>query len=211
LPENFDKIFKPFVQEDGSITRRYGGTGLGLTISRSLAELMDGKISVESSADSGSCFKVTLPFAVVKESSVTEDSPHKATVNCADSPLLILLVEDDQVSITFETSLLRKLGHNVVVVKNGTECLTALEHGAFDIVLMDISMPEMNGEDALREIRHNEQNTDLHQLVIALTAYSLRGDRERFLGEGFDGYVSKPVAIIELVREMEKVTSEVKP
>ncbi len=208
-PENLDKIFKPFVQEDGSITRKYGGTGLGLAISRSLAELMDGNISVESTTDAGSCFKVTLPFAVVKESSTTEESPQKAIVSCADSPLLILLVEDDQVCITFQTSLLRKLGHDVVVVNNGSECLAALKHGAFDIVLMDISMPEMNGEDAMREIRSNELNTALHQKVIAMTAYSLRGDKERFMEAGFDGYVSKPVAIIELVREMEKVKSEV--
>ena len=74
---------------------------------------------------------------------------------------------------------------------------------------MDISMPEMNGEDAMREIRSNELNTALHQKVIAMTAYSLRGDKERFMEAGFDGYVSKPVAIIELVREMEKVKSEV--
>jgi CheY-like chemotaxis protein len=204
-PENFDKIFKPFVQEDGSITRKYGGTGLGLAISRSLAELMDGNISVESTTDAGSCFKVTLPFAVVKESSTTEESPKKTIVSCADSPLRILLVEDDQVSITFETLLLRKLGHDVVAVKSGTECLTALEQGTFDIVLMDISMPEMNGEDALREIRRNEQNTPLHQMVIALTAYTLRGDKERFMEAGFDGYVSKPMAIVELVREMERL------
>ena len=210
-PENLDKIFKPFVQEDGSITRKYGGTGLGLAISRSLAELMDGTISVESTTDAGSCFKVTLPFAVVKESSSTEDSPPKTAVSYDGSPQRILLVEDDQVSITFETSLLRKLGHDVVVVNSGTECLTTLEHGAFDIVLMDISMPEMNGEDAMREIRRKERNTALHQKVIALTAYTLRGDRERFMESGFDGYVSKPMVIVELVREMERVISEVTP
>ena len=210
-PENLDKIFKPFVQEDGSITRKYGGTGLGLAISRSLAELMDGNISVESTADSGSCFKVTLPFAVVKEDCAAEESTQKTTISYDASPLLILLVEDDQVCITFQTSLIRKLGHDVVVVNNGGECLTALEHGRFDIVLMDISMPGMNGEDALREIRRNEQNTALHQKVIALTAYSLRGDKERFMEAGFDGYVSKPMAISELVGEMERVISEATP
>ncbi len=210
-PENLDKIFKPFVQEDGSVTRKYGGTGLGLAISRSLAELMDGYISVESSADAGSCFKVTLPFAVVKEDSATEESTHKTAVTCVASPQRILLVEDDQINIIFETSLLRKLGHDVVVVNSGTECLTALEHGRFDIVLMDISMPGMNGEDAMREIRRIELNTALHQIVIALTAYSLRGDKERFMEAGFDGYVSKPMVIVELVREMERVISEAKP
>jgi PAS domain S-box-containing protein len=210
-PENFDKIFKPFVQEDGAITRKYGGTGLGLAISRSLAELMDGNISVESTTDAGSCFKVTLPFAVVKESNVTIASPRKTSVSCDDPPLRILLVEDDLVNITFETALLRKLGHYFVVAKSGTECLTALERGTFDIVLMDISMPEMNGEDAQREIRRKEQNTALHQIIIAVTACSLRGDKERFMEAGFDGYVSKPMVISELVREMERVKSEATP
>ena len=117
----------------------------------------------------------------------------------------ILLVEDDLVSITFSTSLLRKLGHEVIVAENGRECLIVLENGLFDIVLMDINMPDMNGEEALRGIRRNEQETHLHQKVIALTAYSLHGDKDKFLEEGFDGYVSKPMEVGVLIDEMRRV------
>ncbi|MEI6209562.1 MAG: PAS domain S-box protein [Desulfuromonadales bacterium] len=204
-PENLDKIFRPFEQEDGSTTRNYGGTGLGLTISSRLVELMAGNISVESTPGAGSCFKVTLPFAAVNESSATVETPQKTSASWDGSPLRVLLVEDDQVSITFESSLFRKLGFDVTVAKSGRECLAALENDSFDIVLMDINMPDMNGEKALSEIRMIEQDTPLHQKVIALTAYSLRGDKERLLDEGFDGYVSKPMAISELVREMKRV------
>ena len=203
--ENLDKIFKPFEQENGSATRSYGGTGLGLTISRHLAELMGGSISVESSPNAGSCFKVTLPLTEVSEGSATEQAPQTATVSWDGPPLQILLVEDDQANITFESSLFKKLGFVVAVAKTGRECLAALENDTFDIVLMDINMPDMNGEEALREIRRIEQDTHLHQKVIALTAYSLRGNKERFLEEGFDGYISKPMAVSELVRELKRV------
>jgi len=204
-PENLDKIFKPFEQENGSTTRNFGGTGLGLTISRRLAELMGGSITVESTPGEGSCFKVTLPFTVVEESSATQVSPQNASVTWDGPPLRILLVEDEQVNINIGTSLLKKLGHEVAVAENGRKCLAALENDRFDMVLMDINMPDMNGEDALRELRGSEQGTPLHQKVIALTAYSLRGDKEHFMEAGFDGYVSKPMAVNELLLEMKRV------
>ena len=204
-PENLDKIFMPFEQENGSTTRNYGGTGLGLTISRRLAELMGGSISVESTPGSGSCFKVNLPFSVVEESEAPLVSPQKATVSWDGLPLRILLVENDQVSITFESSLLKKLGHEVAVAENGRECLACLEQGTFDLVMMDINMPVMNGEEALLEIRSKEKETSLHLPVIAVTAYSMRGDKDRFLEERFDGYLSKPLEIRELICEMKRV------
>ena len=204
-PEALEKIFLPFEQEDGSTTRTYGGTGLGLTISRRLAELMGGSISVESSPGAGSCFKVSLPLTAVNKGFATEDAPQTASVSWDGQALRILLVEDDQVSITFKSSLFQKLGFDVTVAKNGRECLSALKNDRFDVVLMDINMPDMNGEEALREIRRIERETHLHQKVIALTAYSLRGDKERFFDEGFDGYVSKPMAVSELVRELKRI------
>ena len=204
--EALDRIFKPFEQEDGSTTRNYGGTGLGLTISRRLAELIGGSITVESTPGAGSSFKVNLPFSLVEEHGAIEDYPQKTTVSWDGLPLRILFVEDDKLNILFGTSLFQKLGFDAVVARNGRECLAALENAVFDIVLMDINMPDMSGEEALREIRSNEQqNTALHQQVIALTAYSLRGDKDGFLKQGFDGYVSKPLAISELVREIKRV------
>jgi PAS domain S-box-containing protein len=204
-PELLEYIFKPFVQGDGSTTRQYGGTGLGLTICRRLAELMGGSISVESTPGVGSCFRVTLPFAVIRKAKpVQETRPY--TKPCWDGPKLrILLVEDDPVNAKLGMSLFKKIGHEIVTVGNGKECLAALEQEQFDLVLMDIQMPVMNGEETVREIRRMEVGTTHHQQVIALTAYALRGEKERFLSEGFDGYVSKPLEIKELISEMKKV------
>ena len=200
-----DRIFKPFVQENKSTTRHFGGTGLGLSISRRLAELMDGSISVESVPGSGSCFTVTIPLSITRKAGSTDDTPHKIIDGWDGPPLRILFAEDNPVNITFGMALLGKLGHEVVSVVNGRDCLAELEQNRFDLVLMDIQMPVMNGEEALREIRKKEFGTSRHQPVIALTAYSMRGEKERFLGEGFDGYVSKPIGISDLVNEMKRV------
>jgi len=105
----------------------------------------------------------------------------------------------------FGTSLLGKMGHEVVTAENGRDALTALQEGQFDIILMDIQMPVMNGEEALLEIRRQEKGTDRHQPVIALTAYALRGEQDRFMADGFDGYISKPLVIGELIQEMKRV------
>ena len=114
-------------------------------------------------------------------------------------------MEDDQINMSFATSLFRKLGFDIHTAKNGRECLAALEQGVFDFVMMDIQMPVMNGEEALREIREQERGTSRHQPVIALTAYSLHGDRERFIEKGFDGYLSKPLETGELVAELKRI------
>ncbi len=207
-PEALDSIFKPFTQVDGSISRKYGGTGLGLTISRRLAEIMGGNISVESLPCGGSCFKVILPFSFAKAAGASPEDTQNTIVNRYGPPLRILLVDDDPINIRFGASLLGKLGHDVMTAQNGREGLDALDQGVFDIVLMDVHMPVMNGEEALREIRSKDQVTGSHQTVIALTAYSMRGECERFLDEGFDGYVSKPLALKELIAEMNRVTYE---
>jgi signal transduction histidine kinase/ActR/RegA family two-component response regulator len=201
----FESIFQPFSQEDVSTTRRFGGTGLGLAISQSLAELMDGSITVESTQGVGSCFKVTLPLSVVSKTYPRKDETTKMTALWDGEPLRILVAEDNPVNINFVLSLLVKLGHDAVAVENGRDCLAALEQGEYDLVLMDIQMPIMNGEDALREIRRKDLETSRHQPVIALTAYSLRGEQERFLKQGFDGYVSKPIDITVFMDEVKRV------
>jgi PAS domain S-box-containing protein len=203
--EMLDKIFRPFEQGDGSINRKYGGTGLGLSISLRMAELLGGHLSANSTKNVGSCFKVTLPFSIVRDTPTTPDPTPKPSINRDGPPLRILYADDDQTNVTVNASMLRKFGHGIITVENGGECLKALEQGASDIVLMDIQMPVMNGVEALREIRKKEQGTSRHQPVIALTAYALQGDEEHFLEEGFDGYVSKPIDINKLLREMQRV------
>lgn len=204
---SLEKIFMPFSQAEGSTTRCFGGTGLGLTISRRLVELMEGNLSVESTLGVGSCFRVILPFAFVQKVETEEVSLQKAKLSWDGPALRILFAEDDATNIIFGCSLLRKLGHEVVMAENGRDCLSALETGTFDLVLMDIQMPIMNGNEALREIRRKEQGLACHLPVIAQTAYALRGAKESFLQEGFDGYLSKPLDIKELIYEMKRVTS----
>ena len=204
-PGALDKIFKPFIQEDGSITRKFGGTGLGLSICRSLAELMDGSITIESTPGVGSCFIVVLPFAIGKSRPLRQARVLQPKAKWDGPPLKILLVEDDPVNISFAMSLLKKLGHVAVSAVNGMECLALLEDDGFDLLLMDIQMPMMNGEDTLRNIRTKEQETSKHQLVIAVTAHSLRGDKERFFEMGFDGYLSKPLETRQLITELQRV------
>ena len=202
-----EDIFKPFVQADSSITRQYGGSGLGLTISRRLAELMGGSISVESKEGSGSTFRVLLPFSVVHQ--VVQE--HKTPVAVEPLPLWsgqglkVLLAEDNAVNQQFALALLRKMGHAVTLAENGTQALSAMDQASFDLVLMDIQMPVMDGEEALALLRERERGTGGHQPVIALTAYALKGDEERFLAEGFDGYVTKPLEVRKLVDEMRRV------
>lgn len=206
----FDLIFKPFAQAEGFTTRRFGGTGLGLSICRSLSELMGGSISVESAQGIGSCFTVILPFYVAQMDIAEDDTNAESMITWDGVPLRILFVEDKPVNIEYGVELLSKLGHDVTSAENGISCLTALKNGMFDLVLMDIQMPVMNGVDTLRAIRKKELGTDRHQLVIALTAYALRGEKDEFLREGFDGYVSKPFKARELIFEMQRVIENFK-
>ncbi|GFO69536.1 hypothetical protein GMLC_31150 [Geomonas limicola] len=205
-PEALTSIFQPFVQEDDSTSRRYGGTGLGLTISERLAHLMGGSIVVESEPGKGSAFTLTLPLRLPVASSPEPRQDRPGLLDWEGERLRVLLVEDNPVNIKFAASLLGKLGHDVVVVASGTDCLDALEKTSFDLVLMDIQIPVLNGEEVLKEIRERERLRGGHQPVLAVTAYALRGDRERFLAEGFDGYVSKPLDLNELLGEMKRVT-----
>ena len=188
------KIFDSFTQVDGSITRRYGGTGLGLTISAHLVGLMGGRIWLESFPDSGSTFHFTADFGLGEEGFRHLWDSGNALATAQRLPRLTMLVaEDNLVNRTLIARILQKHGHQVVEARDGNEALTAVEHGGIDVVLMDIEMPHMGGLEALQRIRDLDEESGSHTPVIALTAHAMHGDRERCLGAGMDGYVPKPI------------------
>ncbi len=192
--EHQQTIFKAFHQADTSSTRRFGGTGLGLAISSHLISLMGGQIWLESKLGVGSRFYFTVLFKVASGTRVPEDSlAGVASHHSPLPPLRILLAEDNLINQKLAVRLLENHGHEVVVAHNGKEVLDCLERSSFDLVLMDVQMPEMDGFRATAIIRRQEQNSLRHLPVIAMTAHAMKGDRERCLEAGMDGYVAKPI------------------
>jgi PAS domain S-box-containing protein len=209
-------IFDAFAQADGSATRRYGGTGLGLTISRQIVELMDGDIGLESEPGKGSRFHFSIRLQKVKESSqavsassLTENESSVAPdAQCESRKVVrILLVEDSPANQKLMLYMLGKQQYEVVVANNGLEALAALEkagQGAFNLILMDVQMPQMNGFEATGAIREREKGSATRIPIIALTAYAMKGDRERCIEAGMDGYLSKPIHRDHLLEIIER-------
>ena len=196
-------VFGAFSQADSSITRRFGGTGLGLAISYKLVTLMGGRIWLESELGKGSVFHFTLRFAHsvgkgIRSSGEAEQAGERFEL-AQPKALRILLAEDNPVNQRLAVALLEKRGHRVVVVGDGQQALDALARDGFDVVLMDMQMPVMDGIESTQRIRERERAFDgLHQPIVAMTANAMQGDRERCLAAGMDGYVSKPVRPDEL-------------
>ncbi len=204
-PAKAESLFNPFVQADGSITRSYGGAGLGLAITRSLVQRMGGDIQASSIPGVGSEFSGRVRCALPTiHSQAAPLLPTKPNTEPAQA-LHILLAEDHPVNQKVASLLLAKMGHSVVVADNGRHALDLLEQEDFDVVLMDVMMPEMDGLAALAELRQREQNTGRHMLVLMVTAHAMTGDRERFLAAGADGYVAKPISGAALQAEIARV------
>ncbi len=205
-PDKLDTIFEPFQQADNSSTRRFGGSGMGLALAKQLVNLMQGRIWVESSVGQGSTFHFVVPF----KRQLVPVAAQTATPVLPTS-LAILVAEDSPTNQLIARSSLSKAGHKVTLAVNGLEAVKAFEASRapdgkpFDLVLMDISMPEMDGLDATRAIREREQTLGGHLLVIAMTAFATQEYREKCATAGMDAYVTKPVRIDELNRTLEEL------
>ena len=186
-------IFDAFSQEDASTTRRYGGTGLGLSICRHLVKLMGGSIHVDSAHGEGATFAFTARFGRTEQPALEHASDDAAADLPPAQGLRILLVEDGEVNQQVALGLLELDAHVVDVATNGEEAVTAWREGAFDVILMDLQMPVMGGLEATEIIRGEETVRGTRTPIVALTAIAMKGDRDRCLRAGMDGYLAKPI------------------
>jgi CheY-like chemotaxis protein len=204
-----EAIFSPFTQADASTTRNYGGTGLGLTICERLVSMMGGTIWVDSEVGSGSQFHFTVQMKELAGTAEPITLPIETKAAAVPS-LCILLAEDNRVNQVVATRMLEKMGHFVVVVGDGKEALSRLSQESFDLILMDVQMPEMDGFTATGKIREGEKLCSHRIPIIAMTAHAMTGDRERCLDAGMNGYVSKPISGPDLEKAIESVFSSPK-
>jgi len=195
-------IFESFVQADGSMTRRYGGTGLGLAICSQLVQLMNGRIWVESQVGRGSSFHFTIQMR--RELRTTGESKPTAEIfRKTTHSMRVLLAEDNEINQQVAVEFLQMRGHHVRIANNGMDVLEALAAEDFDIILMDVQMPQMNGFQATAAIREKEKTTGDHIPIIAMTGYAMKGDRQRCLDAGMDAYICKPIRSQELFEAIE--------
>ncbi|MDF3031839.1 MAG: BaeS [Moraxellaceae bacterium] len=203
------RLFRPFVQADASTTRRFGGTGLGLAICKSLTQLMDGFIGVHSRDGAGSTFWIELPFERALVPTAAAPAPSLTGARRPAFTAEVLVAEDNPVNQITAVEMLKRLGVRAEVVGNGAEALALLKTRRFDAVLMDCSMPVMDGMEASRAIRalpaaQARHLREPHLPIIAMTANAMHGDREACLAAGMDDYIAKPVRFDELRRTLAK-------
>ena len=196
--EEQKKIFKPFSQADGSISRKFGGTGLGLSISLNILQMLGSKIELISKEDQGSTFFFDLDFEI--QADVINQNPIIKTEEIQDSRYSgkILVAEDNTNNQLLIALVLEEFGLDVVIVDNGKMALDEIKKEKFDLIFLDINMPVMDGVEALKHIKIHEQKLSIKTPIIALTANSIKGDKEKYLKYGMDDYLSKPIRNVEL-------------
>lgn len=204
------RIFECFVQADEGTARKFGGTGLGLAISDRLVRLMGGTIQVKSTVGVGSTFSfcISLPVArraheLAREqcSTAEREAPRGKAANSPAQALHVLVAEDNRVNQRLAQAILEKAGHQVTIVNDGLEAVAACDRQRFDVVLMDVQMPGMDGLEAATAIRQAEQGRR-RVPVIALTAHAMPGDRERCLEAGMDDYITKPINVKQMIARL---------
>lgn len=211
--DRLERIFEPFAQFDGSTARHFGGTGLGLTISARLVEMMGGSLRAESTPNRGSTFRFTVPVlrGTAKAASLETGAaaPSESARAPAEpprrGPLRILVADDNTVNRRIAAAMLQRQNHRVNLAEDGRQAVAQSASQAFDLILMDVQMPDMDGIEALAAIRAREKATGGHVPIIALTAHAMKGDRERFLAAGMDGYLAKPFHSEDLQRLIDEL------
>lgn len=192
--DDLERLFVAFQQIDGSSSRQHGGAGLGLAISRRLTELMGGTMTVDTQPGRGSTFHFTIVGEPVPPDEAPAE-PSRPSEPTAARRLRVLLAEDEAINRIVVLGMLQHLGYEADSVNNGIELLETLERRSYDVVLMDVQMPGMDGLEVTRRIR--EEN-GRQPYIIALTAHALAGDRERCLAAGMNDYLSKPLGLDDL-------------
>ncbi|MGW8194307.1 MAG: response regulator [Desulforhopalus sp.] len=211
--EKLDQVFQAFSQLGTTRNANHQGSGLGLVIAAELVEMMGGQICVDSEPGVGTSFYFTISFPVSQNSSIEKgkkaEPPLAVPYHACRQPLHLLLVEDEYINRTLAVTVLERLGWQVSVAESGVQAIQMVENNDFDLVLMDIQLPELDGFDTTRKIRQKEIKQGAGYLpIIAMTAYAVQGDREKCLAAGMDGYISKPIRPDQVRDEISKVLQQ---
>ncbi|MDB1125728.1 ATP-binding protein [Vibrio algarum] len=202
--ESLNYLFDEFTMADQSFSRHYEGSGLGLAICKKLLDLMDGEITVESTEGVGSCFTFHLPFEYASSSDYLESNSRPDNLHPTCSGCRILVAEDNKANQLVIQNLFKHIGLKIDIANNGIEAVQMAYDNTYDIIFMDISMPDMDGLEASDIIRHSDNNTKSCLPIIACTAHALPGDKDKFINAGMTDYLSKPVNLSSLINTLNK-------